>query len=139
MIGWKQMKRRMFIPWLIAAATQAAPPSSPYRQRPQMKESTRMKLFIFAKFHAREGKEGELVSTITTVSAATRAEPDCLGHQVFQSTKDARLFFVHSQWTNGAAFERHIGLPHTLRFVDNVGRLIDHELHIARTRLVDAP
>ena len=98
-----------------------------------------MKMFIFSKFHAREGKEGELAGTLTTVSAATRAEPDCLGHQVFRSTKDTRLFFIHSQWTNEAAFERHIEFPHTLRFVENVEGLIDHELDVVRTRLIDAP
>jgi quinol monooxygenase YgiN len=104
-----------------------------------MKGSTGMKLFIFARFHAREGKESELASTLTTVSAATLAEPDCLRHQVFRSTNEPRLFFIHSQWTNEAAFERHIELPHTLRFVEHVEPLIDHELDVVRTRLVDAP
>ena len=94
-------------------------------------------MYIFARFHAREGKESELASTLTTVSVATRAEPDCLRHQVFRSTKEPRLFFIHSQWTNAAAFERHIGLPHTLRFVEHVEPLIDHELDVVRTRLVD--
>jgi quinol monooxygenase YgiN len=95
-----------------------------------------MKLFIFARFHARKGKESELSSTLATVSAATRAEPGCLGHQVFQSTKEPRLFFIHSQWRNEAAFERHIGLPHTLRFVEEVEPLVDHELDLVRTRLL---
>ena len=96
-----------------------------------------MKLFIFARFHAREGKESELASTLTTVSAATRAEADCLGHQIFRATKEPRQFFIYSQWRNEAAFERHIELPHTLRFVENVEPLIDHELDVVRTRLVD--
>ena len=98
-----------------------------------------MKLFIFARFHAREGRDSELASTLKAISAATRAEPDCLGHQVFQSTKDPRLFFIHSQWTTEAVFERHIGLPHTVQFVEHVEPLIDHELDVVRTRLVDAP
>ncbi len=97
-----------------------------------------MKLFIFARFHAQEGKESELAGTLTTVSAATRAEADCLGHQVFRSIKEPRLYFIHSQWADDAAFERHIGLPHTLHFVKNVEPLIDHELDVIRTRLVDA-
>ncbi len=98
-----------------------------------------MKIFIFARFHAGEGKENELAGILTTVSAATRAEPDCLGHQAFRSTKEPRLFFIHSQWTNDAAFERHIGLPHTLRFVEQVQPLIDHEMDVVRTRLVEGP
>ena len=98
-----------------------------------------MKLYIFARFHARVGKESELASTLATVSAATRDEAECLAHQVFGSTREPRLFFVHSQWTNEAAFERHVRLPHTLRFVEHVEPLIDHELDVVRTRLVDAP
>jgi len=97
-----------------------------------------MKLFIFARFHAREGQESELASTLTTVAAATRAEPDCLGLQVFRSTNEPRLFFIYSQWPNEAAFERHIELPHTLHFVDHVEPLIDHALDVVRTQLVDA-
>jgi quinol monooxygenase YgiN len=97
-----------------------------------------MKLFIFARFHAREEKESDLISALTTVSAATRPEPECLGHQVFGSTTDPRLFFIHSQWANEAAFDRHVGLPHTLLFVEQVRQLIDHELDVVRTRQMDA-
>jgi quinol monooxygenase YgiN len=132
------MRRRMFIPWLMATIIQATAAERPQSATPPMKESALMKLFIFARFHAQEGKESEVASTLTMVSAATRAEAGCLGHQVFQSTKEPRLFFIHSQWANEAAFDRHIGLPHTLRFVEHIKPRIDHELDVVRTRLVDA-
>jgi quinol monooxygenase YgiN len=96
-----------------------------------------MKLFVFASFHARDARESELESALTAVSAATRAEPDCLGHQVFQSSTNPRLFFIHSRSANEIAFDRHIALAHTRRFVEHVESLIDHELEVTRTRLIE--
>jgi quinol monooxygenase YgiN len=96
-----------------------------------------VKLFIFARFHARPESESLLGETLLAVSAETRAESDCLDHHVFRSIQDPRLFYIHSQWTNEAAFERHIGLPHTLRFVERVELLIDHRLDVSRTHMFD--
>ncbi len=39
-------------------------------------------------------------------------------------------FYIHSRWRDMAAFERHAGLPHTVRFVASVEPLIDHPLTV---------
>jgi quinol monooxygenase YgiN len=46
--------------------------------------------------------------------------------------RDPLLFYIHSRWKDEAAFERHAGLPHTLRFVERVAPLIDHALDVTR-------
>jgi len=92
-----------------------------------------MELFIFARFHARPGQEGAVAETLRDVLAPTREEPGCLGIDAFHSTRDPRLFYIHSRWTDEAAFERHGGLPHTLRFVERVAPLLDHALDVTRT------
>jgi quinol monooxygenase YgiN len=54
--------------------------------------------------------------------------------RAYRSLRDTRLFYVHSRWVDEAAFDLHGELPHTLRFVERVSRLIDHPLDVARTR-----
>ncbi|MGH7335102.1 MAG: putative quinol monooxygenase [Candidatus Rokuibacteriota bacterium] len=46
---------------------------------------------------------------------------------------DPQLFYIHSCWKDEAAFEHHAGLPHTVRFLERMGPLIDHPLDVART------
>jgi quinol monooxygenase YgiN len=91
-------------------------------------------LFIFARFHGREGQEEAVAAALREVAGPTRAEPGCLAFAAHRSIRDPRLFYVHSRWVDEAAFETHAGLPHTVRFIDRVEKLIDHPLDVARTR-----
>lgn len=89
-------------------------------------------LFIFARFHAREDKEGELADALDEVIVPTRTEPGCRFADAYRSTRDPRLFFIHSSWRDEAAFETHATLPHTKHFIERVQALIDHPLDINR-------
>ena len=93
-------------------------------------------LFIFARFHAREGYEDALAAALRAEVTSSRAEPGCLAHQAYRSTRDSRLFFIHSHWRDEPAFESHIQLPHTVRFIERVQPLIDHKLDVIRARPV---
>jgi quinol monooxygenase YgiN len=93
-----------------------------------------MELFIFGRFHAREGQEDALAAAMREVLGPTREEPGCLGIGHYRSIKDARLFYVHSRWTDEAAFETHASLPHTIRFVERAEPLIDHPWEVTRAR-----
>lgn len=93
-------------------------------------------LFIFARFHARAGQETAVAETLREVLAPTRAEPGCRGIDAFRSTRDARLFYIHSRWVDEAAFEHHAALPHTVRFVERVAPLLDHALDVQRTERI---
>jgi quinol monooxygenase YgiN len=95
-----------------------------------------MELFIFARFYARPGNEGEVAQTLIDVLAPSREEPGCLSIHAFRSTRDPRLFYIHSRWRDAAAFEDHASLPHTLRFVERVEPLIDHPLDVTRARRI---
>lgn len=92
-----------------------------------------MELTIFGRFHAREGSEEAVAEAIREVTAPTRAEAGCLAFGAFRSTRDPRLFYIHSRWVNEAAFNNHAELPHTMRFVERVQSLITHPLDVART------
>lgn len=95
-----------------------------------------MELFIFARFHAHAGNEGAVAEVLLDVLPPSREEPGCLSIQAFRSTRDPRLFYIHSRWKDEAAFERHAGLPHTRRFVERLEPLIDHPLDVTRAERI---
>jgi quinol monooxygenase YgiN len=101
-----------------------------------VQEEIGVELFIFARFHARAGEENAVEQVLREVTVPSREELGCLSHHVFRSTRDPRLSYVHSRWRDEAAFDTHAGLPHTLRFVERVEKLIDHPLGVTRAKIV---
>jgi quinol monooxygenase YgiN len=90
-------------------------------------------IYIFARFHAKEGLQQSVAATIREVLAPTRQEAGCLSIHAFGATQDPRLFYIHSHWKDEAAFDHHTQLPHTVRFAEKIQTLIDHPLDVART------
>ena len=95
-----------------------------------------MELFIFARFHARPGKEGAVAEALLEVIVPTREEAGCLSIHAFQSVRDSQIFYIHSRWKDEAAFDYHAGLPHTIRFIQRVEPLIDGPLDVTRAELI---
>ena len=93
-------------------------------------------MFIFARFHARPGNEGAVAEALLDVLAPSREEPGCVSIHACRSVRDPHLFYIHSRWKDEAAFGRHAGLPHTLRFVERVAPLIDHPLDVTRAEQI---
>ena len=91
-------------------------------------------LFIFARFHARSGQEEAVAAAIRAVLPPTAAEAGCRAIDAYRATRDPRLFYIHSRWADETAFDRHAALPHTMRFLATVEKLIDHPLDIVRSR-----
>jgi quinol monooxygenase YgiN len=94
----------------------------------------RMDLFIFARFHARDGQQDAVATALRDVVTPTRLEPGCRSIEAFGSTRDPRLFYIHSRWVDEAAFDTHAERHHTVRFVARVQTLIDHPLDVTRAR-----
>jgi quinol monooxygenase YgiN len=94
-------------------------------------------LFIFARFHARSGQEEAVAAAIRAVLPQTAAEPGCHAIGAYRALRDPRLFYIQSRWIDEAAFERHAGLAHTLRFIETVEPLIDHPLEVVRSQPLD--
>ncbi len=95
-----------------------------------------MELFIFGRFHALEGQEGAVAAAMREVLGPSREEPGCLAIQHYRSIRDPRLFYIYSRWIDEAAFERHANLPHTVHFIEQVQKMIDHPLDVTRARPV---
>jgi quinol monooxygenase YgiN len=93
-------------------------------------------LFIFARFHARPGREDAVAAALRDVVAPSREEPGCLSIHAFRSIRDPRLFYIHSRWKDEGAFDTHATLPHTVRFLERVEPLIDHHLDVTRAEQI---
>ncbi|HXP74804.1 MAG TPA: putative quinol monooxygenase [Stellaceae bacterium] len=93
-----------------------------------------MELFIFARFHARKGQEAALADTLRRQIRFARGEPGCLMIDAYRSTRDPRLFYIHSRWADEAAFEVHADLANTVQFLERVEPLIDRPLDVTRSR-----
>jgi len=100
------------------------------------RESPPTELYIFARFHAREGCEGAVEQALHAVLEPAREEPGCLAIHAFRATRDSRLFHIHSHWKNEAAFENHAALPHTILFVERMEKLLDHPFDVTRSSLI---
>lgn len=96
-----------------------------------------MELFLFARFRARQGCEAELRDAIRTVEGPTRQEPGCMSYGAFRSVRVPGEFHIHSRWRDLEAFNAHATLPHTVRFISTVEKLIDHTLDISLTESMD--
>ena len=95
-----------------------------------------MELFVFARFHARAGRDLELEEACRRVLGPTSEEAGCLSIQLFRSTRDPQLFYIHSRWVDEAAFDLHATLPHTIEFISHAEALIDHPLDVTRAEVI---
>ena len=95
-----------------------------------------MELFIFARFHARAGNETAVEEALREVVPSSREEAGCLSIYALRSIRDPQVFFIHSRWTDKAAFDTHATLPHTLKFVQRVEPLLDHEIAALRCEML---
>jgi quinol monooxygenase YgiN len=91
-----------------------------------------MELSTIVRFHAKEGEEEGVAAALRDQFAPVLAEPGCTRFEVFRSTRDKRLFYIHSRWRDEAAFEIHAELPHTVRFLERILPLVDHPLDVTR-------
>ena len=94
-------------------------------------------LYLFARFHATPGQEEAVESALREVIPPSRSEPGCLGINAFRSTRDPRLFYIHSRWKDQAAFDIHADLPHTRRFLEQVDPLLDQPREVTLAGLID--
>ena len=95
-----------------------------------------MPLHIFVRFEPRPGKQHQLLDELMLILEPTRAEAGCIRIHLYESTRDPLAFFIHSEWTDEAAFDVHAELPHMRRFLGLVDELITHPLQAVRTKQI---
>ena len=73
---------------------------------------------------------------MTKVVNASRTEPGCVSMHGFRSFRDSRLFFIHSVWKDGRAFDVHAEFAHTVEFISAVDAMLDEPRAVSRTRKI---
>jgi quinol monooxygenase YgiN len=96
-----------------------------------------MEIYIFARFHVREGMEGETEKALREVVKFSREEAGCVNIHAYRAIRDGRLYYIHSTWKDADAFELHARLPHTVRFLERITELSDQERDVRRTERID--
>jgi quinol monooxygenase YgiN len=91
-------------------------------------------LHFFVRFEPLPGKDAEFRHELQRVVEPSRAENGCVAMHIFESLGEPRIFAIHSEWVDEAAFERHALLPHTVRFLAAAGKLLSHPVKGLRTR-----
>jgi quinol monooxygenase YgiN len=92
-----------------------------------------MPLYTFVRFDPVPGKEQQLRDELLRVLDPTRAEPGCLRIHLFESTRGAVTFIIHSECIDEADFDAHAKLPHMTRFLAAVRDLVTNPLQAVRT------
>ena len=93
-------------------------------------------MHVFLRFHPQPGKETRFRDELLKVNEPSRAEPGCIAIEVFESLREPIEFAIHSVWVDEAAFERHAGLPHTVRFLQAAEELLTHAVQGLRTHQI---
>jgi quinol monooxygenase YgiN len=92
--------------------------------------------YTFVRLHAREGEEIAVEQAMRDVQGPSGEEEGCLSIHLFRSTRDRRLFYIHSKWKDEAALQKHTELPHTLVFLKKMDALLDQPLDATRTEMI---
>jgi quinol monooxygenase YgiN len=93
-----------------------------------------LSLHFLVRFEPLPGKEMEFREELLRVVGPSRAEAGCLAIHAFESLREPFVFAIHSEWADEAAFELHVQLPHTVRFLGAAEKLLPHPVQGLRTR-----
>ncbi len=97
------------------ARMRSEPDHNPERDRPVAGSPDQVTLVPF--FTVRPGQEDAVARCHLDMVALTRAEPGCLGYDLYQSVEDPSVMFLHETWTDQDALDRHMNTPNFYRIV----------------------
>jgi quinol monooxygenase YgiN len=95
-----------------------------------------MAFHFLVHFEPQAGKEDEFRKQLLRQVPQTQAEPDCLLIRALESLSGPPRFAIYSEWTDEAAFERHVELPHTVTFIAAAEKLLTHPVKGFRARQI---
>jgi quinol monooxygenase YgiN len=91
-------------------------------------------MHFLVRFEPLPGAEDAFRAEMKRVMEPSRKEAGCLGIRAFESLREPRLFAIHSEWVDEAAFELHARLPHTVQFLKAAEKLLSHRVEGLRTQ-----
>ncbi len=82
-------------------------------------------LIVLGRARALPGNRSTLVAAAREVAAATRTDDGCLSYGFAADLDDPDVIVSVEVWRDRPALDAHMGHPHTVRFLEQVGRLLD--------------
>lgn len=95
-------------------------------------------LTVIAHLRALSGQIDETKCFLMSLIEPTRAEPGCVEYWLHQDNDDPAEFTFYENWRSRAAWEKHMELPHLMKFVDRRGELFEVEKLRLMTMVSDA-
>ena len=87
-----------------------------------------MSFHFIVRFEPAPGREADFREALLRVMEPSRAEPGCVALHLFESVREPRIFAIHSEWVDEEAFNLHVELPHTVRFLETCRELLTHDV-----------
>lgn len=91
---------------------------------------TNQKLTVLARVYAKEDAAEKVRQECLALVAPSRAEKGCINYDLHQSVDDKTLFVFYENWMSREALERHLEMPHSLRFDERTDGLLARETEI---------
>lgn len=79
---------------------------------------------IIGTLTARPGTREELASLLMALVAPTRAEAGCINYDFHVDAADPCVFVFYENWTDRAALDAHLAMPHLQPLVSQLDRLL---------------
>lgn len=91
---------------------------------------TKQRLTVLARVRAREDALEKVKRECLALVAPSRAEDGCINYDLHQSSADKTLFVFYENWASREALEKHLEMPHSLRFDERTDGLLAEETEI---------
>ncbi|MFJ6199932.1 putative quinol monooxygenase [Micromonospora sp. NPDC092111] len=86
-------------------------------ERPRPVGNSPIQVTLVPFFTIRAGEEAAVRDCHLEMVPITRAEPGCLGYDLYQSVEDPSVMFLYENWTDQAALDRHMNTSDFYRIV----------------------
>jgi quinol monooxygenase YgiN len=93
-------------------------------------------LVVFARLKANVGWEGHVRMALLEAIPPTLLEEGNIGYALHETPTDPRLFLLYEQWTDKAAFDLHMQLPHFKELAERLKDALSAPLEIIETRMI---
>jgi quinol monooxygenase YgiN len=102
-------------PMLTFARPLSRPDARPSRPRAAADSPARVTLFPF--FTIKPDEVDAVLRAHLEMLGPTRAEPGCLGYDLYQAREYPAVMFFHENWSDSRALAAHMNTPHFYRYV----------------------
>jgi quinol monooxygenase YgiN len=98
-----------------------------------------MTYVVVARWRAKAGSEERVLAVLDELTAATRAEPGCVGYTPHRSTEDPQDLMIFERYADEDAFQAHVDSEHFRRLVldEAVPNLLESRDRTAYAPLAD--